>query len=248
MIVSNTHKFIYIKNRKVAGTSVESFFQKYALCEKERNENPEYCNYSHYTQPWISDSGCVSARLPREIRGPVFNPVDFKEHLILSSEEMREVFMKSHTPQHATANEIRRFVGEEKFNNYFKFTVIRNPWDRLVSFWHHIGKKKCADFSNWVCLGYPKGPTKEYWSTICLENNLPSCDFFIRYENLVQDCEEVARILRIGDEIVLPNHLSGFREKSDHYSHFYNNRAIEWVERYCEREISNFGYTFEDRR
>ena len=37
VLVSHRYKFIYIKNRKVAGSSVESFFGKYC-----QNPNKEY--------------------------------------------------------------------------------------------------------------------------------------------------------------------------------------------------------------
>jgi len=38
---------------------------------------------------------------------------------------------------HLTASEIKQKIGEEKFNNYFKFTFVRNPYDKMISeyFW-----------------------------------------------------------------------------------------------------------------
>ena len=41
--------------------------------------------------------------------------------------------------QHATALETREHYGKEKWDSYFKFSIVRNPFDRLVSAY------------NWLC-------------------------------------------------------------------------------------------------
>ncbi len=48
---------------------------------------------------------------------------------------------------HLSAMEIRDLIGEDIWNSYFKFTVIRNPFDKLISaFWffedYHQSQKK----------------------------------------------------------------------------------------------------------
>jgi hypothetical protein len=40
--------------------------------------------------------------------------------------------------KHFTAVQLRRLYGEEVWNAYFKFSIVRNPWDRLVSWWSMI--------------------------------------------------------------------------------------------------------------
>ncbi len=38
---------------------------------------------------------------------------------------------------HISAEEIKKKVGKDIWNNYFKFTIIRNPWDVVVSSYFH---------------------------------------------------------------------------------------------------------------
>ena len=64
--------------------------------------------------------------------------------------------------QHATAETVLSLIGETTFNNYYKFTVVRNPFIRLVSvfyfeFEQHI--KQFGSFNNFV-LNLPKLITK----------------------------------------------------------------------------------------
>ena len=57
-------------------------------------------------------------------------------------------------PQHVKGSTIKKLIGADKYKNYFKFSIVRNPWDRLVSefFWRQGGGKRDAQNRIRICL------------------------------------------------------------------------------------------------
>ena len=63
-----------------------------------------------------------------------------------------EDHLKKHTrkahyvhAQHSHAQPIRRHLGGKEYDKYFKFTVVRNPWDKTLSQYFY----KCRSVHNW---------------------------------------------------------------------------------------------------
>jgi hypothetical protein len=50
--------------------------------------------------------------------------------------------------EHMSATEIKNKIGTELFNDFFKFVVIRNPYEQVISayYWHNESKKKEKKF------------------------------------------------------------------------------------------------------
>ncbi|TBV25490.1 hypothetical protein DMZ43_11120 [Meridianimaribacter sp. CL38] len=43
-------------------------------------------------------------------------------------------------PKHANAAQIRDYLGEDKWNEYYKFSIVRNPFDLAISMYSHLRK------------------------------------------------------------------------------------------------------------
>lgn len=48
---------------------------------------------------------------------------------------------------HMSARRIRQLVGDDVWNSYYKFSIIRNPFDRLVSAFHHNERRRSEPLS-----------------------------------------------------------------------------------------------------
>jgi len=108
----------------------------------------------------------------------------------------------------------------------FSFAFVRNPWDRMVSYWS-IGRPWRDRVLDWSLP-----PQVQYLDA--------PIDFVGRYESLASDFDVVCQSLGIRTP-VLPHLLASER---GHYREYYDDDlAAAVADRYAE-DIARFGYTF----
>jgi len=103
---------------------------------------------------------------------------------------------------HLTSEEYVKYhyLSEEIFNNYFKFSFVRNPWDRVVSFYKFLYYAKGVTFEDFVKKLLPEFVNKndfffksQYDYLYCKGK---SCvDFIGRFENLNEDFSKILNTL-----------------------------------------------------
>lgn len=147
---------------------------------------------------------------------------------------------------HMPAAEIRRLVGPDIWAAYFKFTVIRNPFDKMVSAWYHFQKPKISLlqkiyhllqepsslhflkqgkldiplFRSWVRRGNKIQDRDKYFI-----DGAACVDFFVKYEALIEDMAKVCNILSIPWQ---PERLGSFKKGK-------RNTLLQWAEYYDEQ-------------
>jgi hypothetical protein len=220
MLVSHRKKFIYTKTEKTAGTSVESYFEKYCMPKGA-------WEFAHSREEYVSEKGIIGYR----------------------GNNARENKWYNHMP----AIEIRDKIGSSIWSKYFKFCVIRNPFDKLVSGFFFQQKKlkeffkeevmESKDlteaFKSWIKNGGFINDRDKYFVNggICV-------DYFIRYENLKNDIEHVCYILSIPFEPEsLPKLKAGFRIRKIPLIDFYDEKTIQIVCRRYKFELEYFNYS-----
>ena len=155
---------------------------------------------------------------------------------------------------HMPASTLKNYLPEGLWDDYFKFTIVRNPFDRMVSaFWFRLRsnielvaelqvrpfeltKKK---FKSWVSK---KRPSDRH---IYVIDGQVIADKLIRYENLESDVKEVCDIIGCHPPGKIPRLKGGHRIKPEHYSNYYDQECREIVEEEFEFELKTFGYSFE---
>ena len=147
--------------------------------------------------------------------------------------------------KHSTLSEYRDALGEEQFRNLYKFTCVRNPWDRMVSY-YFTPTQNPEKWSrrNFLGLISQAVSVAEY---LRLDENeedpFGNVDYLMRFENLTDDFRTVCGQLEISPA-ALPQHN---RSSRDHYSKYYDDELRELVRTKFAAEIDRFGYTFEEQ-
>lgn len=150
----------------------------------------------------------------------------------------------SHLPthgNHATPGQLRDIVellwGDQLWDQYFKFTIVRNPWDRAVSWLdyslHELGQKLAFEHGL-------ENTERPYWFSPAGE---PLADFYLRYESLETDYETLCQRLGMAHE-ALPKLRVGQRDRSKPYWEYYSEDTRDIVARKFDREIDYFSYEF----
>jgi hypothetical protein len=147
--------------------------------------------------------------------------------------------------KHSTLAEYRAALGEAKFGDLYKFTCVRNPWDRMVSYYFTPTQKPAA----WDPKKFRKVisralPVADY---LRLEQGkkdpFGNVDYIMRFENLADNFRTVCAALDISP-VPLPQYNRSSRE---HYSKYYDHELRELVRARFDAEIERFGYAFEQR-
>lgn len=130
----------------------------------------------------------------------------------------------------------------DEFENFFVFSVVRNPWDVMVSAFFYL--KDCEritkydSFDTWISNGNIH--TLDNWS-IFADQHGPVVDQVFCYENLVEDISN--SVLPYNGELDIVKKKSGYRPSQD-YKSFYNKSSMQRVADTCEKTIKYFDYSF----
>lgn len=145
--------------------------------------------------------------------------------------------------KHSTLANYYSSFGRDYLNSFYKFTCIRDPWDRAVSFYFsfHRGVTNWDRDSFISCLS--EIPSMfSYLSTdnnCCVESRL-EMDFIIRYEKLESDFR------RCCSQIGIPFENLPIRNKSNkrYYKDYYDPELTNIVGNIFAVDINMFGYSF----
>ncbi|MDB6179395.1 sulfotransferase family 2 domain-containing protein [Paracoccus sp. Z330] len=153
---------------------------------------------------------------------------------------------------HSTAASIQRVVGKMKFRQYLKVYAIRNPYDKVISwYWHVMPKDLRAEmkedfpaarklFHSWLRMR-PRLPTDlQFYRT-------PAGQFkahVIRYEHMHDDLQEFAE--KVGMEFDpqnMPQWKTASRGHKDiDLSDYYDAETRKIVQNQFAFDFKNFGY------
>ena len=226
MIVNHKYRFIFLKTRKTAGTSIEIALS-------------QFCDSKDIITPiWKPDE---SVRRELGFRGPQNYdlPLRFRGLTWFNTERHKQFF------NHATAQFIRDNVGINVWDSYFKFCFERNPFDKAISRYYWKICEPRPDIADYL----ESAPTRllSDWDIYTINDHI-AVDFIGRYESLHEDLAIIRDKLGLDKQIILPRAKSGYRNNHEHYSRILNAKARARIEIVCAKEIAALDYRWSEFR
>jgi len=243
-IVSHSRKFIFVRPKKVATSSIIASLSR--LC----TDNDVVLEFPSDTEFDDAAAGNVAGR-----NVDIFDEV-YRTH-------------QAHPP----AAVVRKVIGAVVWDDYFKFSVVRNPWDWFVSLywwqlylWRRIVRRPPslrAGILNprrrWRLMQVHRSEirqsveralrrrwheaTLERWPKFYLIDERPCLDFYIRFEHLQADYDALCMRLELPTD-PLPRTKSWSRPKSLHYRDHYTTWSRDYIARRYAKLIEIFDYKF----
>lgn len=139
-----------------------------------------------------------------------------------------------------------------KFNHYYKFSFVRNPWDRVVScYFNKVVTKKAPDFKecfdkdfdffvdfiNHLDVARTNSHLKLQTKLIPVDQ----LDFIGKMDNFAHDLNYVCDVIGINCGEIPHKH----KTEHAHYSFYYTPRTKEIIAKKYQEDIETFGFTFE---
>lgn len=155
-------------------------------------------------------------------------------------------------PTHVWASRLRDGVDETFFDNAFKFSFVRNPWDWQVSLYHWyrdhpehrmhdmISKMSFADYAKWRA---ETPPLYYQLSYLMDEGGKMLVDEIGRFENLKEDFARICARIGVTPQLQRVNTTQS-RSGRD-FRYYYDDTSRELIGETYKRDVEAFGYCFE---
>jgi len=234
MIILHKYRLIFIKTTKTAGTSIEVFLSQFAdendivtpIIPPENNHTSR--NYKGFFNP-VGE--ILEEKHPRKALGSI------------KASLKREIFFN-----HMSGFKVKNRVAKEVWDGYYKFAVERNPWDKAVSWYNMVKKRRGLDitFSEFI-RSYTLPIDCNKYMDVKQENII--LNSVIKYEDLNEELREIFNSIDIEFDSLNVWAKGENKRTNMHYSKYYeNDEDIELVGNIYRKEVKLFNYIFEDKR
>ena len=136
-------------------------------------------------------------------------------------------------------------MNEDKWNTYFIFAFVRNPYDRIVSGWNYINKYNIP-FKNYLNIGI-NANSFDFWHVFMTQtkhiidiNQTIRADYIGKFENLEEDLKIILKKIGINDIIHKPFIKNSKPHKK--YTEYYDEFTTQKVNIIMKEDFSNFNY------
>ncbi|MFS4582970.1 sulfotransferase family 2 domain-containing protein [Phaeobacter sp. C3_T13_0] len=156
--------------------------------------------------------------------------------------------------KHSTLADIEGLLPEVQLRRLFAFTLVRNPFDRVLSLYHWLRMQtfdhpsvplaKALEFSDFAChpiilAAFRTNPSRTYMRHA---DGVEQCDCYIRLEYFKTDAAPLFD--HLGFELQLPR--ANFSDRPRAWQDAYSDGARSAVTEACVEDLVQFEYSFND--
>ena len=233
MIISHRYKFIFIKTHKTAGSSMEMALGP--LC------GPDDIITSMETNEGTG--------IPRNYHeDTLIGRAYAKSRLLRKCIDRRSSLLGAWYWEHMPATRVRELIGEDIWNNYYKFCFERNPWEKVVSYynWKKYGQEKATPpFKEYVLTKshrLPRDGDLYFQGDVCLMDEVHD------YQGFLTTFASICGKLGIPYDGNMPREKTGVAQEKSDYREYYDDETRDKIAEWFSREIRLMGYQFDPPR
>ncbi|WP_282094798.1 sulfotransferase family 2 domain-containing protein [Epibacterium ulvae] len=156
--------------------------------------------------------------------------------------------------KHSALTDLEGLLPQDVMRSLFTFTMVRNPWDRVLSYYSWLRSQRFdhpavvlaqgCSFEDFIChpqtmQSFQRSPARSYVLNTAGEER---CNLFIRLEHFKEDAQPLFTHLGFSFDLQKANESQ--RERDWRLS--YSDKSAEIVAQCCAEDIERFEYSFND--
>lgn len=154
--------------------------------------------------------------------------------------------------KHSMLSDIDGVVAPGELDDFLIFTLVRNPWDRMVSYYHWLTAQSFDHAAVKLAQALPFSDFVKHPMTQASLSRNPAARYvtdalgqerkalFLRLEHLAEDIAPLEAHLGFS---LAPGHVNRSDRAAD-YRGYYDGETEAVVARICADDIARFGYAF----
>jgi hypothetical protein len=185
----------------------------------------------------------------RELLSSHKGPDDWEQQILFGEQLSPIPEIEKIQHGHISAQQIAPYLDKEAWENYFKFAIVRNPYDRFISICFFLNRNNPKFLETpllWMksAIVAPRFRERvlvkpQYLQLTDAQGSM-AMDYVGRYEALQDSIDEICKRLQIESTPLKKRNASEHKQ----YREYYDDELISAVEAFYQEDLTRFNYFY----